>query len=177
MRAAVAMVLAPAEGDVQVLLIKRAEHPLDPWSGHMAFPGGRHDATDPTLLATAVRETHEEVGIDLRAHGRLVSRLDEIQASARGRDLSMIITPFLFMLDSPREPTLDEREVASALWIPMRIFRDARFHGTTSISRDGFNADFPAFLYQGNTVWGLTYRIIRGFLDAADQESELSGTR
>ena len=56
MRAAVAMVVAPDGDDLAALLIERAKHPLDPWSGHMAFPGGRHDATDPSLERTAIRE-------------------------------------------------------------------------------------------------------------------------
>jgi 8-oxo-dGTP pyrophosphatase MutT (NUDIX family) len=93
-RAAVAVTLAPGPEELEVLLIRRAEHEGDPWSGHMAFPGGHHDPTDPTLAATAERETLEEVGIDLARHGRLVSRLDEVQAQARGSALDMVVTPF-----------------------------------------------------------------------------------
>jgi 8-oxo-dGTP pyrophosphatase MutT (NUDIX family) len=165
MRAAVAMVLAPAERDLHVLLIKRAEHPLDPWSGHMAFPGGRHDATDRNLQHTAVRETLEEVGIDLGTHGELVGPLDDVQAMANGHHLSMVITPFLFALDEVRTGPIDTREVASVVWVPLRALRDESFHGTTSVTRHGFTGEFPAFLYQGHTVWGLTYRILRGFLE------------
>src|SRR5689334_10241192 len=92
-RAAVAMVLAPEEDDLRVLMIKRAEHPHDPWSGHMALPGGRHDLGDGDLAETAIRETAEEVGIDLAAHGQLINRLDDLQATARGRNLDMVISP------------------------------------------------------------------------------------
>ena len=165
MRAAVAMVVAPDGEDLAALLIERAEHPLDPWSGHMAFPGGRHDATDPSLERTAIRETLEEVGIDLVRHGRFVARLDELQAQARGRNLDMVISPFLFFLDRARETTPDRTEVADTLWVPLRVFRDERFKGTTHFSRDGFGMDFPAFLYRGKTIWGLTYRILCGFLE------------
>lgn len=172
-RAAVAMTLAPGDHDLNVLLIRRAEHDGDPWSGHMAFPGGHQDPTDATLADTAIRETHEEVGIDLASHGRLVSRLDDVQARARGVDLDMVVTPFLFSLDRPRETTIDRTEVADAVWIPLQVFRDERFHGTTPISRGDFRADFPAFLYEGNTVWGMTYRMIRDFLRAALLEDEV----
>ncbi|MBY0273705.1 CoA pyrophosphatase [Candidatus Binatia bacterium] len=165
MRAAVAMVVAPDGDDLAALLIERAQHPLDPWSGHMAFPGGRHDATDPSLERTAIRETLEEVGIDLMRHGRFVARLDELQAQARGRNLDMVISPFLFFLDRARETTPDHTEVADTLWVPLRVFRDARHQGTTHFSRDGFGMDFPAFLYEGKTIWGLTYRILSGFLE------------
>jgi 8-oxo-dGTP pyrophosphatase MutT (NUDIX family) len=165
-RAAVAMVIAPAPEDLRLLLIKRAEHPLDPWSGHMAFPGGRQDATDESLHHTAVRETLEEVGINLREHGELVGPLDEVQAMANGRHLSMVITPFLFTLDELRTGPIDTREVASALWVPLEVFRDEQFHGSIEVSRGDFTGQVPAFLYQGHKIWGLTYRIIRGFLDS-----------
>ncbi|HEY8516576.1 MAG TPA: CoA pyrophosphatase [Candidatus Binatia bacterium] len=180
MRAAVAMVIAPSDGELWTLMIERAKHPLDPWSGHMAFPGGRHDATDASLERTAIRETREEVGIDLVRDGRLIAPLDEIQAQARGRDLDMVITPFVFFLDEVRPPTPDTSEVADALWVPMRIFRDDRYKGSTHLSRDGFEADFPAFLYRGKTVWGLTYRILCGFLEVLDGvgvEPHAPGTR
>ena len=165
MRAAVAMVVAPDGDDLAALLIERAQHPLDPWSGHMAFPGGRHDATDPSLERTAIRETLEEVGIDLLRHGRFVAKLDELQAQARGRNLDMVISPFLFFLDRARETVPDRTEVAATLWVPLRVFRDERYKGTTHFSRDGFGMDFPAFLYEGRTIWGLTYRILCGFLE------------
>jgi 8-oxo-dGTP pyrophosphatase MutT (NUDIX family) len=173
-RAAVAVTLAPGPEDLEVLLIRRAEHEGDPWSGHMAFPGGHHDPTDPTLAATAERETLEEVGIDLARHGRLVSRLDEVQAQARGSALDMVVTPFLFALDEPLATNIDRTEVAAAVWIPLRVFREDRYHGTTAIARGDFRAEFPAFLYEGHTVWGMTYRMIRDFLRAAlPEESSL----
>jgi 8-oxo-dGTP pyrophosphatase MutT (NUDIX family) len=174
MRAAVALVVAPDGDDLATLLIERAQHPLDPWSGHMAFPGGRHDATDPTLERTAIRETLEEVGIDLIRDGRFVAPLDEIRAQARGRDLDMVISPFLFFLDATLPPTPDTSEVADALWVPLRVFGDERYKGTTHFSRDGFGMDFPAFLYRGKTIWGLTYRILCGFLEAVADGGERS---
>lgn len=168
-RAAVAMVLAPEGEDLHLLLIKRAEHPLDPWSGHMAFPGGRHDAGDVDLVHTAVRETHEEVGVDLARHGLLIGALDEVQASARGRALELVITPYLFRVDERIETSIDETEVAVALWVPLRTFQGDRHHGTTRISRGDFRADMPAFQFDGLTVWGLTYRMIRNFVEALEE--------
>src|SRR5262249_47259905 len=162
---AVAMVLAPSADELQLLLIKRAEHPLDPWSGHMAFPGGRHDAADADLTRTAIRETAEEVGIDLAREGELGTRLDDLQGTGQGRNLDMVISPFLFQVDRPLPTRIDRTEVADALWIPMQVFRDDRFHGTISFTRDGYQAEYPAFVYGDHKVWGLTYRMIRGFLD------------
>jgi 8-oxo-dGTP pyrophosphatase MutT (NUDIX family) len=81
-QAAVAAVLRapPDGGDAEILLMRRAERHGDPWSGHMAFPGGRREEGDATLLDTAIREAREEVGLDLRAHGTLLARLPDIQA-------------------------------------------------------------------------------------------------
>jgi 8-oxo-dGTP pyrophosphatase MutT (NUDIX family) len=75
--AAVAAVLRVTH-EPELLFIKRADAPGDPWSGHMAFPGGRHDAVDASLAETAVRETREETAIDIVASGRLVGRLDDL---------------------------------------------------------------------------------------------------
>ena len=171
--AAVAMTLTPSGDDLDVLLIRRAEFEGDPWSGQMAFPGGHRDPEDATLEDTAMRETLEEVGIDLARHGRLISRLDDVQAHARGKAIDMVVTPFLFELDRPRPTTIDTSEVAAAVWIPLQVFRDDRYHGTTPIARGDFRADFPAFLYEGNTVWGMTYRMIREFLRTALPEDEV----
>lgn len=84
-RAAVAAVLRFDRGRPEVLLMKRAEHPGDRWSGHVSFPGGREEDHDPDLLTTALRETHEELGLDLDASARLLGRLDDVRAVAKGR--------------------------------------------------------------------------------------------
>src|SRR5689334_10230467 len=82
--AAVAAVLRDRGGEAEVLLIRRAQKETDPWSGHMAFPGGRQDPSDRDLLHTAVRETEEEVGLELRPEEHLIGRLDDLAAVARG---------------------------------------------------------------------------------------------
>ena len=76
-QAAVAAILRPNVGiaGYDILFIRRAEYEGDPWSGHMALPGGRVDPQDRDEEAAAIREVHEEVGIDLRAQGRLLGRL------------------------------------------------------------------------------------------------------
>ena len=84
-RAAVAAVLRPGSNGPEVLLIRRAEHPNDPWSGHMAFPGGREDPCDADLFGTAVRETLEEVALDLTTNAALLGTLDDLPAVARGK--------------------------------------------------------------------------------------------
>src|SRR5687767_10801396 len=97
-RAAVAVILRDAPSGIEMLFIRRAEHPEDPWSGHMAYPGGRAEAHDPDLQATAMRETLEEIGIDLARSAQLLGALDDIRAMARGVPVDLAITPFVFRL-------------------------------------------------------------------------------
>ena len=111
---AVAATLRFDRGEPEVLLIRRAEHPNDHWSGHMAFPGGRQDPADATTLATALRETREEIGIDLERHGKLLGRLDDVQAISKGVARDMLIVPYVFAMETPATPQLDPTEVARA---------------------------------------------------------------
>src|SRR5688500_11808432 len=79
-RAAVALVLRDGPQGLELLFIRRAEHPLDPWSGQIAFPGGRAEPGDADLRTTAIRETAEELGFDLAADAEYLGHLDEVQA-------------------------------------------------------------------------------------------------
>ena len=105
--AAVAAVLRDTSSGVEVLLIRRAEHPGDPWSGHMALPGGRQDPDDPDLLHTAMRETSEELGLVLDP-SQVIGPLDDLEAVARGRRVGMVVRPFVFHWSAPEPPELPE---------------------------------------------------------------------
>src|SRR5438105_2270539 len=83
-KAAVAAIVRERNAELELLFIRRAEHPQDPWSGHMAFPGGRVDHDDPDALAAAVRETREELGLDLGVHGEKLGELSHLVAMAHG---------------------------------------------------------------------------------------------
>src|SRR5262245_53024880 len=97
-RAAVAVVLRDAPAGFEILFIRRAEHPQDPWSGQIAFPGGRSEPGDADLRATAIRETAEELGLDLEAGAEYLGALDELRAMARMRPMNLAIAPFVFRL-------------------------------------------------------------------------------
>ncbi|NND67690.1 MAG: CoA pyrophosphatase, partial [Halioglobus sp.] len=88
-RSAVAMVLSVQGGELHILMIKRAEREGDPWSGHMAFPGGRMDPGDTHAFAAALRETEEEVGLQLVAEEEYLGRLSDLSARPRFRTLGM----------------------------------------------------------------------------------------
>ena len=159
-RAAVAIVVRDAAEGTQILLIRRAEHPDDPWSGHMAFPGGREDPDDENLLATAIRETFEELALDLRRAGRLLGQLAPLPAVARGRPVGMTIIPFVFELTTDVELSCSQ-EVAEVVWVPLDPLLDGRRRTTCAVDRgDGERVQLPAHDVDGRIVWGLTYRML-----------------
>lgn len=163
-RAAVAIVVRDSENGPQVLLIRRAEHPYDPWSGHMAFPGGREDEHDESLLATAIRETREELALDLRTAGRPLGQLAPLPAMARGRPVEMTIVPFVFELAVDVELTYNH-EVAEAVWVPLDPLLHGRLRTTVAVDREGDLMQLPAHDVGGRIVWGLTYRMLDSLLE------------
>ena len=163
-RAAVAMVLEPRADDLHLFFIHRAEHDADPWSGHMGFPGGRKDPEDPDVLNTVLREVHEEVGIDLRRQARLIGPIDEVQGVARGRQLPLVISPFVFALETAVEPR-PNHEVQSVLWVPLSYLAEPSNESIVEYLINGQQMRLPAYIYQDRTIWGLTFRMIRGFLE------------
>jgi 8-oxo-dGTP pyrophosphatase MutT (NUDIX family) len=158
--AAVALVLAPdADGRAALLFIKRAEHPKDPWSGQMALPGGRHDATDPDLLATAVRETAEETGLQL-APDALLGELDDLRPVSPHLP-PLVVRPFVFAI--PRMPALRlSREVALSLWVPIDQLCNLRAQERVHVR--GLSLDVPGYRVGPHFIWGMTERIVTPFL-------------
>jgi len=164
-RAAVAIVVRERADGTQVLLIRRAEHPGDPWSGHMAFPGGREDPADENLLATAIRETFEELALDLRQAGSLLGQLAPLTAVARGRPIGMTIVPFVFELTRDAELRYSD-EVVEAVWVPLDPLLHGRLRTTHAVDRGGGErVQLPAHDVEGRIVWGLTYRMLDSLFD------------
>ena len=163
-QAAVAAILRAPEagGDAEILLIQRAEREGDPWSGHMAFPGGRRDAGDATLLATAIRETREEVGLDLAEQGALLTRLPDVRAVARGKLVDLVIAPFVFELRAaPATTALTlSPEVAEALWVPIGPMARGEIAGTYPYTYEGRSLELPCHYVSDRAVWGLTHRML-----------------
>ncbi len=167
-RAAVAAILRehPGREGIDLFFIRRAEHPSDPWSGHIAFPGGRRDPDDASLLATAIRETREEVGIDLdRSH--LVARLPDLPAFNRTKRAGLVVAPFVFALRGDVAVT-PNREVAETLWVPFQKLARGEGRGTFDWTWEGKTLELPCIrLDPGQHVlWGMTYRMLETMLDA-----------
>jgi 8-oxo-dGTP pyrophosphatase MutT (NUDIX family) len=166
-QAAVAAVLRAPEGggDAELLLIRRAERAGDPWSGHMALPGGRREASDVDLFAAAVRETREEVGLDLAAHGSRIGRLPDLHATARGARIPMLVAPFVVAVREAPALKLNE-EVAEALWTPLGPLARAEASGTFPYMHEGQRLELPCLRVGGHVVWGMTYRMLTTLFDA-----------
>jgi 8-oxo-dGTP pyrophosphatase MutT (NUDIX family) len=162
--AAVALLLRPSADGPELLLIRRAEREGDPWSGHMALPGGRADPGDRDAAATAARETLEEVGIDLARDGRFLGPLD-VLAPMGARVPPVTVSPFVFAVPAGTTPVPNE-EVALAIWVPLSELAEPG--ATTEYlyeMDDGTTMSFPAYGARGHIVWGLTHRILTGFLE------------
>ena len=158
-RAAVAAVLRSGESGAEFLFIHRAEDPRDPWSGHMAFPGGRVDPGDADPLAAAVRETMEEVGLDLPSVAEQIGRLSDVAAIGRGRPMNMVIVPFVFVADSV-PPLTPNYEVEAAMWVPASFLADHRNRESMEYQRGGFSLELPCYRYQDRLIWGLTLGMV-----------------
>ena len=161
-RAAVAIILhEPPDGHPEVLFIERARREGDPWSGHMAFPGGRHDPDDHDLAHTAARETEEEVGVSL---GAPIARLDDFDGSRNARPRQLVVSPFVYRLDQ-RPPIATNHEVNSTVWVPVPTLLDPAASGPYRFEREAYGGTFPAIHHDGYTIWGLTYRILGNFFE------------
>jgi len=165
--AAVAVVVRES-ADPELLLIRRAERIGDPWSGHMAFPGGTRRPQDVDLLATALRETHEETGIPLSSVGALVGPLDPV-VPASTRLPSIIIAPFVVTVPTQTPAMPDMREVVDAFWIPLSHLRDVRNTREFLLELElGASRRFPSVHFGEHVIWGLTHRILVQFLELAE---------
>ena len=167
-RAAVSLVLTDDAGSLDLLLIERARRAGDPWSGQMAFPGGRVDVGDATARAAAERETFEEVGLSL-AGSELLGRLDDLPGRpAPASDLA--VSAFVFYVSAPGTLALNH-EVRDAFWFPLAAFSDSErhVHYPVDVESDWHFSGIRVGEPGRHVVWGLTYRFLDRFLDVLGQ--------
>jgi 8-oxo-dGTP pyrophosphatase MutT (NUDIX family) len=157
--AAIALILLVEQAGLEALLIERATRDGDPWSGHMALPGGHAEPSDADLGATAERETLEEVGLDLRAAAERLGRLSDCEPV---RGVPIAVRPFVYLLE--HRPTLTlSAEVRRGLWVPTLPLQRGERRATHTFERAGRDLEFPAWDVDGRIVWGLTYRVLDEF--------------
>ncbi|MBO0798209.1 MAG: CoA pyrophosphatase [Blastocatellia bacterium] len=163
-QAAVTIILREEAGVAQALIIKRAERPGDHWSGHLALPGGRVDpARDENLLATAARETREEVGIDLLNGGKFIGRLPAL--STNNNLLPRIeINPFVAIAPAIFSLEPNHAEVDSVFWVSLCRLKRAGRSDEFRLKFGDVVRKWPAYTSEGGPIWGITERIITDFL-------------
>jgi 8-oxo-dGTP pyrophosphatase MutT (NUDIX family) len=180
-QAAVAMILRSNRGAAEMLIIKRALRSGDHWSGNLALPGGRRQLEDSTLLDTAIRETAEEVGIDLRGDGAsIIGRLETI--TTRSPMIPKVqVTPFVAI--APEAFFVDDQgtqaggmvlnhEVATAFWVPVEFLIQRGRSEKFTLTWMGQEREWPAYPTEHGVIWGMTEAMVSEFLALLEQGPE-----
>ena len=172
--AAVALVLRGGPEGAEMLVIKRSEAERDHWSGHLALPGGRVEPSDESLEATAVRETFEEVGLDLRAGGEVLGRLGTVRPQSPFAP-RVSVTPFVavappeFHAGEAAPKTLElSDEVAAAFWVPVDELKRGGRSAVFRMAFAGVEREWPGYPSAHGVIWGITERILTEFLSLVD---------
>ncbi len=157
-RSSVATVLRDHEGELQVLLIKRADKEGDRWSGHIAFPGGREQQEDKNIRETAIRETSEEIGLALSVDD-YIGRLSDLMTFAHGNRKPMVVSPYAFKLNG--DPTFTvNHEVDQVIWLPVSFLADRSNRESMLWEKKGVSIKLPCYFYGEHRIWGLTLKML-----------------
>ncbi|MGI9285945.1 MAG: NUDIX hydrolase [Pseudomonadales bacterium] len=158
-RAAVALILRPSDKGTQVLMMRRSEREGDPWSGHMAFPGGKKDRDDSSTFITALRETEEEIGIERPERLQAIGRLSDVLTRPHSGKRPMVVTPFVFALheDVQFKPN---HEVAELVWIPLDYLANRAHREKMRWKHSGMEITLPCYFYNQQRIWGLSLTML-----------------
>ncbi len=161
-RAAVAMIL---DEQLDVLFIVRAIQEGDPWSGHVGFPGGRRSDADLDLFQTSVRETREEIGLDLSV-ARCLGILDEVRSPAAG-PMAVVARPYVFLAPQVGRLTFNH-EVADTIRVPLVDLMAGKGRGQFVLDWRGAKVTLPCVECEGQRLWGMTLRMVDDLLHRID---------
>jgi 8-oxo-dGTP pyrophosphatase MutT (NUDIX family) len=170
--AGVAMILAGDDNNLDACFIRRTEHEGDPWSGQVAFPGGRADRVDLDAAAVAERETFEEIGVRLASRHR-IGALPIRPIQRRDRGIDMTLSPFIYYVGTGGHSAASVRqahEVASVFWVPLAHLFDEAASTELEYPFNGQLTTFPGIRFEDYVIWGLTLRILDSFAGIMDRE-------
>ena len=158
-RAAVAIMVREGHDATEMLMIRRARREGDPWSGHMGFPGGRRDPGDASNFSCALRETEEEIGVNLGEWGTRLGELSDVNTGWRADRPEMLVTPFVFCVAELPELSLNH-EVDSVVWVPLNFLMDRRNREPLAWEWKGQKMETDSYLYESHRIWGLSLMMI-----------------
>jgi 8-oxo-dGTP pyrophosphatase MutT (NUDIX family) len=157
-KAAVGVLIKPTKDDIEFLLVKRAIVDDDPWSGDMAFPGGKKNLQDQTLVDTVMREVREETSIDL-TDKTVLGFMEPVYSAVRK---NMAVQPIIFVFEDYPKITLNY-ELTKYLWAPLDDIENGKNHAVVK----GWEG--PVYKVQGETVWGLTFRMLEKIIKLLEE--------
>ena len=158
-RAAVAIMVREGQEATELLMIRRATREGDPWSGHMGFPGGRRDPEDRSNFSCALRETEEELGVDLSRWGAPLGELSDVNTGWRTDRPEMLVTPFIFSVSELPELTPND-EVDDVVWVPLHFLMDEGNREPLEWEWKGQKMETDSYLYDCYRIWGLSLMMI-----------------
>ena len=158
-RAAVAIMVREGQEATELLMIRRATREGDPWSGHMGFPGGRRDPEDRSNFSCALRETEEELGVDVSRWGAPLGELYDVNTGWRKDRPEMLVTPFIFSVSELPELTPND-EVDDVVWVPLHFLMDEGNREPLEWEWKGQKMETDSYLYDCYRIWGLSLMMI-----------------
>jgi 8-oxo-dGTP pyrophosphatase MutT (NUDIX family) len=161
-RASVAMIMRERPDGLEMLFIERATNTRDPWSGHLAFPGGKVEHGEQVRQA-AERETREEIGLVLE-NELYLGRMSDIV----GTNLPVRVSCFAYAAVSAPMYPLVSPEVRDVFWVSLSEIRDPQRHRMATVGFSGRTLEVPAIILPQRdkpVLWGITYRLVMQFLE------------
>ena len=158
-QAAVAILVKPRGDDIEFFLVKRAEVDDDPWSGDMAFPGGKKNQQDHTLIDTATREVLEETSIDLTKK-KAIGFMEPVYSAVRK---TLAVQPVVYQFDEYPRVELNY-ELTKYLWAPLSEIKNGKTNAVVK------RWEGPVYKVKGETVWGLTFRMLEKMIALLDED-------
>ena len=155
-----AAVLIPLTDSLEpeLVLTRRASH-MNSHAGEVAFPGGKKDWDDRDLIATALRESHEEIGLPPSAVD-VLGALDPARSK-----FGLMVTPIVGVIPKEQQFTPNEQELDHIFSVPLQYFLDTLPNDVYEANYDGERFNAPCYNYEGNIIWGLTAYFIAEFMN------------
>lgn len=167
MSAAVLVAIYPEGDDYHVLLTKRSEL-VEYHKGQISFPGGGYEPHDADLMATALRETEEEIGVR-REDIEIIGQLDDVVTVSNFR-----VRPYVGVIKrTPYDFVFDPIEVAAILPVPFAHLTDEACIREETVRFDGVRMPMRSYVWEEHVVWGTTAQILRSFLDLLNLDGSI----